>query len=73
MEIRNHVLEFSTEIKRKGYRDQSVKNYVSCVEKFLNHFMSYKLMNNILSLWHEKMWHLHDNFSIWKSLYWSVG
>ena len=39
MEIRNHVLEFSNEIKRKGYRDQSVKNYVSCVEKFLNHFI----------------------------------
>jgi len=39
MEIRNHVLEFSNEIKRKGYRDQSVKNYVSCVERFLNHFI----------------------------------
>lgn len=39
MEIRNHILEFSNEIKRKGYRDQSVKNYVSCVEKFLNHFI----------------------------------
>lgn len=39
MEIRNHVLEFSNEIKRKGYRDQSVKNYVSCVEKFLNYFV----------------------------------
>jgi site-specific recombinase XerD len=38
MEIRNHVLEFSNEIKRKGYRDQSVKNYVSCLERFLNHF-----------------------------------
>jgi site-specific recombinase XerD len=40
MEIRNHVLKFSNEIKRKGYRDQSIKNYVSCVEKFLNHFSS---------------------------------
>jgi len=39
MEIRNHVLEFSNEIKRKGYRNQSVKNYVSCVERFLNHFI----------------------------------
>jgi len=39
MEIRNHVLEFSNEIKRKGYRDQSVKNYVSCVERFLNYFI----------------------------------
>lgn len=38
MEIRNHVLEFSNEITRKGYREQSVKNYVSCVERFLNHF-----------------------------------
>lgn len=38
MEIRNHVLELSKEMKRKGYRDQSVKNYVSCVERFLKHF-----------------------------------
>lgn len=38
MEIRNHLLQFSNEIRRKGYRDQSVKNYVSCVERFLNHF-----------------------------------
>lgn len=40
MEIRNHLLEFSNEIERKGYRDQSVKNYVSCVEKFLSHFQN---------------------------------
>jgi len=39
MEIRNHLIEFSNEIKRKGYREQSVKNYVSCVERFLNHFI----------------------------------
>lgn len=39
MEIRNHLIEFSNEIKRKGYRDQSVKNYVSSVEKFLNYFI----------------------------------
>jgi site-specific recombinase XerD len=38
MEIRNHVVEFSNEIKRKGYRDQSIKNYVSCLEKYLNYF-----------------------------------
>lgn len=38
MEIRNHIVDFSNEIKRKGYRDQSVKNYVSCLERFLNHF-----------------------------------
>lgn len=40
MEIRNHVLEFSNEIARKGYREQSIKNYVSCVERFLNHFIN---------------------------------
>lgn len=39
MEIRNHLLEFSNEIKRKGYRKQSIKNYVSCVESFLHHFI----------------------------------
>jgi len=38
MEIRNHLIEFSNEIKRKGYRDQSVKNYVSCVDRFLSYF-----------------------------------
>jgi integrase/recombinase XerD len=38
MEIRNNLLEFSNEMKRKGYREQSVKNYLSCVEKFLHHF-----------------------------------
>lgn len=38
MEIRNNILEFSNELRRKGYRDQSIKNYMSCVEKFLNHF-----------------------------------
>lgn len=38
MEIRNNIIEFSNELKRKGYRDQSIKNYVSCVEKFLHFF-----------------------------------
>jgi site-specific recombinase XerD len=38
MEIRNNLEEFSKEITRKGYRPQSVKNYVSCVANFLEHF-----------------------------------
>ena len=38
MEIRNHIEQFSNEIIRKGYRAQSVKNYVSCVSVFLEHF-----------------------------------
>jgi len=38
MEIRNNLIEFSNEIRRKGYREQTVKNYVSCVDRFLNHF-----------------------------------
>ena len=38
MEIRKHILEFSNELKRKGYRENSIKNYVSCVELFLNNF-----------------------------------
>lgn len=33
-----YIQEFCDEITRKGYRKQSIKNYVSCVTKFLSHF-----------------------------------
>ena len=32
------LISFEEEIKRKGYRNESIKNYVSCVTKFLYHF-----------------------------------
>jgi len=38
MNIPKYVTEFRNELQRKGYRDNSIKNYVSCVESFLHHF-----------------------------------
>lgn len=38
MQISNLLKEFEDEIIRKGYRKESVKNYLSCVTKFLYHF-----------------------------------
>lgn len=38
MEISNALKSFEAEITRKGYRPESIKNYVSCVTKFLYHF-----------------------------------
>jgi site-specific recombinase XerD len=38
MNIPKHIEDFRNEIIRKGYREQSIKNYVSCVTKFLHHF-----------------------------------
>lgn len=43
MNIPRYVSEFRNEITRKGYRPNTVKNYVPCVEAFLNHF------NNIVT------------------------
>ena len=40
MNIPKYMTEFRNELQRKGYRDNSIKNYVSCVESFLNHFNS---------------------------------
>ena len=38
MEITNSLKSFEAEITRKGYRPESIKNYISCVTKFLYHF-----------------------------------
>jgi site-specific recombinase XerD len=38
MEISKQIKSFEEEIKRKGYRNESVKNYISCVSKFLYYF-----------------------------------
>lgn len=38
MNIPKYITEFRNELQRKGYRDNSIKNYVSCVELFLQHF-----------------------------------
>jgi site-specific recombinase XerD len=38
MNIPKYTTEFKNELQRKGYRDNSIKNYVSCVESFLHHF-----------------------------------
>lgn len=38
MEISNLLKSFEEEIIRKGYRAESIKNYVSCITKFLYHF-----------------------------------
>lgn len=40
MRIPKYITEFRNELQRKGYRDNSIKNYVSCVELFLQHFDS---------------------------------
>src|SRR5574343_1356127 len=40
MNIPKYTSEFRNELIRKGYRDNSIKNYVSCVDSFLNHFNS---------------------------------
>lgn len=38
MNIGNYTALYSEELERKGYRNESIKNYVSCVSKFLNFF-----------------------------------
>lgn len=38
MEISKQLISFEEEITRKGYRNESIKNYVPCVRKFLYHF-----------------------------------
>lgn len=38
MNIPKYTTEFRNEITRKGYRTNSIENYVYCLEKFLNHF-----------------------------------
>lgn len=38
MNIGNYLKAYSEELERKGYRNESIKNYVSCVSKFLAHF-----------------------------------
>ncbi len=38
MNIGNYTALYSEELERKGYRKESIKNYVSCVSKFLNFF-----------------------------------
>lgn len=38
MEITNTLKSFEAEITRKGYRPESISNYVSCVTKFMYHF-----------------------------------
>lgn len=38
MNIGNYLKAYSEELERKGYRNESIKNYVSCVSKFLYHF-----------------------------------
>jgi len=39
MEISNSIKSFEEELVRKGYRNESVKNYVSCVSKFLSFYI----------------------------------
>lgn len=38
MNIPKYIGYYRNELIRKGYRDESIKNYVSCVTKFLYHF-----------------------------------
>ena len=38
MDVSKLLISFEEEIERKGYRNESIKNYVSCVTKFLYHF-----------------------------------
>lgn len=38
MNIGKYIDEYSNELERKGYRNESIKNYVSCVSKFLSSF-----------------------------------
>lgn len=38
MNIGNYVRLYSEELTRKGYRNETIKNYVSCVTVFLNSF-----------------------------------
>lgn len=38
MNIPKYITEYRNELQRKGYRDNSIKNYVSCAESFLHHF-----------------------------------
>lgn len=38
MNIENYIRLYSEELERKGYRNESIKNYTSCVSKFLHHF-----------------------------------
>lgn len=40
MNIEKYMEEYSNELKRKGYRIESIKNYVSCIGVFLNRFNS---------------------------------
>ncbi len=38
MNIPKYLEMFRNEIKRKGYRQNSIDNYVSCVDVFLRYF-----------------------------------
>jgi site-specific recombinase XerD len=38
MEILKYTTEYENELKRKFFRDKSIKNYVGCVNQFLKHF-----------------------------------
>lgn len=40
MNIPKYITEFRNELNRKGYRQNSIKNYVACVYVFLKHFDS---------------------------------
>jgi site-specific recombinase XerD len=42
MNIPKYIDEYRNELTRKGYREETVKNYVSCVTKFLYHFKDKK-------------------------------
>lgn len=38
MDVGNYTRLYSEELERKGYRNESIKNYTSCVTKFLYYF-----------------------------------
>lgn len=38
METSNSIKSFEAELRRRGYRNESIKNYVSCASKFIFHF-----------------------------------
>jgi site-specific recombinase XerD len=38
MKISNQIELFELELRRKGFRNNSITNYVSCVNVFLNYF-----------------------------------
>lgn len=38
MNIGNYIRLYSEELERKGYRNESIKSYISCVTKFLYYF-----------------------------------